>query len=174
MKPFFDMPSFPCCESTPGTSRVYQLGTSKKPRSPQRIDLWSEDTRVAAWSSTVTISPILWFFPPLILSQRQAPSPPIKKSTRPLPTLYSKVEFPADLQQPNPRTMTLPVFLNPYPQMFWTPKVENLREPPNVEPNKGVSIKEAFFSTKKSRFNLDNFFPNPSPLVWVKVVRPRN
>jgi len=70
--------------------------------------------------------------------------------------------------------MTLPVFLNLYPQMSWTPNVENLREPPNVEPNKGVSIKEAFFSTKKSRFNLDNFFPNSSLLVWVKVVRPRN
>jgi len=84
------------------------------------------------------------------------------------------VEFHADLQQHNPRTMTLPVFLNLYPQMSWTPKVENLPEPPNVEPNKGVSIKEAFFSTKKSHFNLDNFFPNPSPLVWVKVVRPRN
>jgi hypothetical protein len=83
------------------------------------------------------------------------------------------VGFRADLQQHNPRTMTLPVFLNPYPQMFWTPKVENLREPPNVERNKGVSIKEAFFSTKKSRFNLDNFFPNPSPPVWMKVVQTR-
>jgi hypothetical protein len=70
--------------------------------------------------------------------------------------------------------MTPPVFSNRYLPTFWTPKVENLREPPNVEPNKGVSIKEAFFSTKKSRFNLDNFFPNPSPPVWVKVVRPRN
>jgi hypothetical protein len=70
--------------------------------------------------------------------------------------------------------MTLPVFLNPYPQMFWTLKDGNLQEPPNVEPNKVACTKEAFFLPKRFQSSLETFFPNPSPLVWVKVVLPRN